>query len=138
MPVVATPTVTTISHGYRRLIVWRNAYKLRRQIYEITVRFPRNETRRVSQMRDAARSVKQNIQEGYTRRSLGEYVQALTISRGSLAELAGDVQDCLDDGLITKPEFLELDELIGKTAYLFQRLLTSLSKKEVLTRWRKF
>lgn len=117
-------------YGYQRLVVWRNAYILRCRIYEISVRFSRQEMKRVSQMRDAARSVKQNIQEGYARGSLKEYIQSLVVSRGSLAELEGDVQDCRDDGLITDAEFRELEELIGKTEYLFKRLLTALRRQD--------
>ena len=44
--------------GYKKLAVWKNAYELRKLIYKITVRFPKSEMRRVSQMRDAARSIK--------------------------------------------------------------------------------
>lgn len=86
--------------------------------------------RRVSQMRDAARSVKQNIQEGYSRRSLGEYTHFLEIAKGSLGELSGDIEDCLDDGLITEDEFYRLDKLSGRTDYLFMRLIQSLRKKQ--------
>ncbi len=50
--------------GYKKLVVWKNAHKLRKLIYEMTKTFPKNEMRRISQMRDSARSVKQNIQEG--------------------------------------------------------------------------
>ena len=123
--------------GYERLVIWRNAYMLRRRIYEITKRFSKTEMRRVAQMCDAARSVKQNIQEGYARGSLREYVQALRISRGSLNELDGDIQDCLDDDLISQEEFSELDVLIGRTKYLFRRLLTALEKPDVVQRWQK-
>jgi len=65
--------------GYKKLIVWQNAYKLRRIIYEITEQFSRAEMRRVSQMRDCSRSVKQNIQEGY-RKTLPSYINYLNIS----------------------------------------------------------
>ncbi len=84
-------------YGFQKLIVWQNTYQLRILIYKITARFPKNEYRRVSQMRDAARSVKQNIQEGYKRGSRPQYVQSLRISRGSLSELEGDIRDCFDD-----------------------------------------
>lgn len=43
------------NEGFKKLIVWKNAYDLRRMVYEITRRFPKSEMRRVSQMRDAAR-----------------------------------------------------------------------------------
>ena len=83
--------------GYRKLVVWQNFYKLRRLVYEITRKFAKSEMRRVSQMRDAARSVKQNIQEGYGK-TLGEYIHSLGISQGSLRELSGDIEDSYDDG----------------------------------------
>ncbi len=115
--------------GYKKLVVWGNAYKLRRKVYETTRRFPKAEMRRVSQMRDAARSTKQNIQEGYGK-SLGEYIHSIEISKGSLRELTGDIEDCKDDRLITSVEFEELNELCGKTDYLFMRLIQSLRKKK--------
>lgn len=120
--------ITKEDLGYKKLIVWKNAYRLRRLIYEATKEFPKLETRRISQMRDAARSVKQNIQEGYMR-TLPTYINCLNISQGSLLELKGDVEDCYDDGLINKDTFLIIDELVGKTEYLFKRLIQSLIDK---------
>jgi len=116
--------------GYRKLVVWRNAYKLRRLVYEITRRFSKSEFRRVSQMRDAARSIKQNIQEGYGK-SLGEYIHSLGISQGSLREVSGDIEDSYDDGLINEEEYKSLKELCGKTDYLLIRLIQSLLKKSL-------
>jgi four helix bundle protein len=110
---------------YKKLVVWQNAYKLRRLIYEVTKQCHRSEMRRVSQMRDSARSIKQNIQEGYLK-TLPSYINHLNIAQGSLLELKGDIEDCFDDGLINKDTFLELDELAGKTEYLFKRLIQSL------------
>lgn len=124
--------------GYKKLIVWQNAYKLRRIIYTITSRFPKAEARRVSQMRDSARSVKQNIQEGYKRPSVGDYIHFLEIAQSSLAELMGDIEDCKDDSLIDENEFNMLDSLGGKTEYLFKRLIQSLKKKQTEGTWKKF
>lgn len=118
----------TKEYGYKKLVVWWNAQQLRALVWRMTIRFPKSEMRRVSQMRDAARSVKQNIQEGY-RRSLGQYIQFLVISDASLAELSGDIEDCSEDGLISQEEFSLLNELCAKTHYLFTRLIASLRKK---------
>ena len=115
--------------GYKKLIVWQNTYTLRKLIYKLTARFPRSEMRRVSHMRDSARSAKQNIQEGYKRASRGIYIHFLTISQGSLGELKGDVEDSCEDGLMSKEEYEEADALICKTDYLFTRLINSLRKK---------
>lgn len=80
-------------------------------------------------MNDSARSIKQNIQEGYKRKSLGDYIRSLSIAQGSLGELMGDIDDCYEDGLIDKSEFESTKELLGKTDYLFKRLIQSLEKK---------
>ena len=115
--------------GYKKLVVWRNSKTLRAMVYQITASFPKSELRRVSQMRDAARSVKQNIQEGYQRHSLAEYIRGLDISKASLAELQGDIEDCREDGVVTEQVFTEAFDLCKRTDYLFMRLLQSLRQK---------
>jgi four helix bundle protein len=124
--------------GYEKLIVWQNAYKLRRLVFETTKKFPKLEFRRVSHMRETARSVKQNIQEGYLRPTIGDYIRFLGISQSSLAELIGDIQDCFDDKLIIKEEFHKLDSLAGKTDYLLTRLIQALYRKKKKGTWKQF
>jgi len=119
--------------GYMKLIVWKNARELRRLIYDITKRFPLKEKKRVAQMQDSARSIKQNIQEGYKRTSIGEYIHHLSIAQGSLGELSGDIDDCFEDKLITKEEYETFNSLINKTDYLFMRLIQSLERKRRLS-----
>ncbi|MEO0226998.1 MAG: four helix bundle protein [candidate division WOR-3 bacterium] len=117
--------------GYTKLIVWKNACELRKLVYEITKKFPTKEIRRVTQMRDSARSIKQNIQEGYKRSSIGDYIHHLSIAQGSLGELSGDVDDCLEDNLINNREYAVLNNLIVRTDYLLMRLIQSLTKKKL-------
>jgi len=71
------------NYAYRKLIIWKNACEIRRKIYKITSRFPKLEMRRISQMNDAARSIKQNIQEGYFK-STKSYINYLITSKGSV------------------------------------------------------
>jgi len=82
---------------YERLLFYRQICELRKLIYEITGKFSKTHIRLVSQMRDAARSSKQNIREGYRRGTAGEFIQGINISRGSLEELSGDVEDCVEN-----------------------------------------
>jgi four helix bundle protein len=120
---------------YERLVVWQNAYKLRLMVYRITMRFPKIELRRVSQMRDAARSIKQNIQEGYGKGSIKKYISYMAISHDSSLELVGDIQDCFDDKLISDKEYEDLGALAGRTAYLLKRLIQSLRQKQNEGTW---
>lgn len=118
-----------MGQGYTKLIVWKNVCELRHLIYNITKKFPKNEHRRVSQMCDSARSIKQNIQEGYKSASIGEYMHHLSIAQGSLGENSGDVDDCLQDNLINTQEYSGIDNLIKRTDYFFMRLIQSLEVK---------
>lgn len=116
--------------GYKKLAVWRNALKIRAFIYKLTRKFPKYEFKRTAQINDSASSIKQNIQEGYMRRSLTEYIHFLTISQGSLSELLGDLEDCYVEGLFSEAEFNYGEKLTGRTNYLFMRLIQYLEKKE--------
>lgn len=112
--------------AYRKLVLWKNLYELRKMVYDITKEFPSIEIRRVSQMRDAARSAKQNVQEGHRSKSRAQFLRFLDIAHSSLHELAGDVEDSYDDGLLSEVRFEELCSLINRTDYLFVRTISSL------------
>lgn len=73
--------------GYKRLIAWQKANSLAHQIYDLTLKFPRDEIYGLtSQLRRAALSVALNIVEGHARNSKKEFHRFLAISLGSLAE----------------------------------------------------
>jgi four helix bundle protein len=127
-----------VGEGYKNLVVWQNTKKLRALVYKITKSFPKTEIRRISQMNDAARSTKQNVQEGYKSGSLPKYLNHLRISQGSLSELRGDIDDCFEDQLINEKEFEELKELCSKTDYLLKRLIDSLIKKQKDGSWKNY
>ena len=82
-------------------------------------------------MRDAARSAKQNVQEGYRHKSRKHYLYFLDIAHASLHELAGDVEDSCDDGLIKSDQFDGLASLVGRTDYLFRRTIDGLNSSKV-------
>ena len=115
-------------YSYKKLITWQLVSELRRKTYKLTRKFLKSENRRVSQMNDAIRSVKQNIQEG-SQKSLGHYINFLeNIALPSLVEYQGDLEDCLEDGLITQEEFDELDNITRRAGYLLRRQIDSLKK----------
>jgi len=121
--------------AYESLKFYQDACEIRRLISKITKRFERSHMRLVSQMRDAARSAKQNIREGYKKGTAGEFGHSIRISQGSLEELKGDVDDCLEDGLISKAESDVLGSLIRSASYLSSRYLISLNKLKNEKKW---
>lgn len=121
---------------YDKLKFYQEICEIRRFIYKITERLRKQHPRLISQMRDAARSAKQNIREGYRKGSLGEFIHSIKISQGSLEELSGDIEDCRDDGLITEEEFVEFSRLYQSAGYLRAQYLKSLYKIEREGTWR--
>ena len=123
--------------AYERLRFYNNICAIRRMVYQITKRFEKMNLRLVGQMRDAARSAKQNIREGYRKDSAHEFGRYIKISAGSLSELEGDVDDCHEDQLITREEYGTLKDLIGRTNYQIDRYLEALYKMNREGRWKK-
>jgi len=123
--------------AYERLKFYQNICEIRRLAYQITKRFEKSHLRLVSQMRDAARSAKQNIREGYRKDSAGEFGHSIKISAGSLAELEGDLDDCFEDKLITQGEHDKLKDLFSRTNYQINQYLDSLYRMEREGRWKR-
>jgi four helix bundle protein len=85
------PEHAKVKH-YKDLKVWQKGMRLTKSIYEMTMRFPREERFGLSaQMRRAAVSVPSNIAEGQARRGTREFLQFLSHASGSLAELETQV-----------------------------------------------
>jgi four helix bundle protein len=87
-------------------------------------------------MRDAARSAKQNIREGYRKGTIGEFIRGIIISLGSLEELSGDIEDCHEDSLITKEEFHKFNQKYKSASYLANQYLRSAYKMEREGTWK--
>lgn len=121
---------------YERLKFYQNISDIRRRVFEITEKFSGRHARLVSQMRDAARSAKQNIREGYRKDTGGEFAHSIRISRGSLDELQGDIGDCYEDGLIPKGEYDTLKRKLSVTKYQMDHYLDSLYRLDREGKWR--
>ena len=115
--------------GYKDLLVYQRADELQDFIYKITENFPINERRRKEHMRDSARSVKQNIVEGWKRETTQQYIDFLSFSFGSLGELKEDGEDCIKRDLISRQEFKELIRKCGEIDFLMGRLKSALERK---------
>lgn len=107
--------------SFRELEVWRQAVDLSVEIYQASRQFPKHETFGLaSQMQRSSVSVAANVAEGHARQHTAEFVQFLSIARGSLAELLTHVIISRRLGYI--PEATEL-ELVGKIESV-SRMLT--------------
>ena len=75
--------------SYRDLKVWQKGMDITVNVYELTKAFPSDERFGLtSQMRRCAASIPANIAEGNVRNTTKDYLRFISISVGSVAELA--------------------------------------------------
>ena len=79
------------------------------------------------QMRRAAVSVPSNIAEGHGRHSRADYLKHLRIARGSLAELATQMELAMNLDMIRRDQ--ELEALLEESDRILQGLIRALEKK---------
>lgn len=77
-----------VASSFRDLKVWQKGMELAKEVFKQAKKLPREELYELSsQMRRAATSIPSNISEGHSRSSTREYLNFLSIARGSCAEL---------------------------------------------------
>ncbi len=94
---------STNPYGYRELLVYKKAEEMQQACASLTALFPisppsphfKTLSSLADQMDRSARSVKQNIVEGWKRNSTKEYHQFLGFSLGANAELEEDCNDII-------------------------------------------
>lgn len=86
--------------GYRNLEAWKQAVSLAGEIYRLTSGFPLSERDIKSQMNASAESVSSNIAEAEGRFTNRDALRIYYIARGSLWELASQINVCAERGLI--------------------------------------
>lgn len=116
---------------HHELRAWQEAISLVKDIYQITTSFPKEEIYALtSQMRRAAVSIPSNIAEGAARTGDKEFLQFLSISRGSLSEL--ETQLIIAQELGYMPELsgimLKIDALFAQLGGLMKSLRARSSK----------
>jgi len=119
-----------ILRNYKELEVWQKSKSFSVILYRATEIFPRVEQFGLtSQIRRSATSVPANIAEGWGRGSTGEYIQSLTIARGSLMELETDLIIATDLAYL-KPEQLEsFQREIEGIGQMLNRLIQALKAR---------
>jgi len=123
------------NRGYQQLRVWQDAI----DFYVLNCRVFKDfqfELRRVgAQAIASADSVHRNIAEGYCRRSLGEYLQFLNYSLGSLGESVSGLHAYLKAQQITEADFKALNDLAFKLENGLLKLVESLELKQQTGDW---
>ena len=116
-----------MKRAHHDLKAWQEAMLLVKMIYESTNSFPAEENFGLkSQIRRAAVSIPSNIAEGAARTGSKEFLQFLSISRGSLSEVETQLLIAKDLGYIKNADNILTQ--IDKVFALLGGLINSLRK----------
>ena len=115
---------------FRDLEVWKVAMDLAEECYKATKRFPKEEMfGMTSQIRRAAASIPANIAEGQGRQSTKEFLNFLSIARGSLMEVQTHLLLAQRVGLLSAADLDPLLSLCERISQMISRLRQALEKK---------
>jgi four helix bundle protein len=99
-------------------LIWKTVHKDNKIDYKLR-----------SQIADSAQSVSSNIAEGYSRRSVHEYIRFLYIALSSLSELLTRAIGLKITDQISAPQFQQIDKLHYEVENKLLRLIESIEKK---------
>lgn len=106
--------VATI-HTFTDLEVWQLALEIQNRIFELTKTEPLSKDFSLKdQMNRSSGAIMDNIAEGFGRGGRLEFVQFLTIARGSASELQSQLIRCVKRNYISQDKFNELNQLVEK------------------------
>jgi four helix bundle protein len=116
--------------SYRELVVWQRAMQLVPAAYAIARSLPPEERYALAaQLRRAVVSVPANIAEGQARQHRREFIQALMIARGSLAEVDTLLLIAVSLGYASDESIRPAQVLILSVRQLLDRLIQHLKAK---------
>ncbi len=116
--------------SYQDLNVWKESYRLAKEVYLLTERFPSHERFGiVAQMRRAAISIPSNIAEGYRRRNAKEIIHFCRIAYGSASELEVQLTLSRDVGLAPETDFANAENALQASLRLLNGFTASLERQ---------
>ena len=114
--------------SYRELVVWQKSMRTVEETYRLVRLLPSEERYALSdQMRRAAVSIPSNIAEGQARSSTKEFVNFLSIARGSLAELETQLMICVRLKYLQQSQIEPVMDLCSEVGRMLNGLIGRLS-----------
>ena len=123
--------MATIRH-FRDIEAWQKARELTNSVYAVSGKgaFARDFALR-NQVRKAAISVVANIAEGFERGGNAEFIQFLSVAKGSAGEVEAQLYIALDQGYVTQEEFKAVEAQIRSTKKLISGFMEYLRESDL-------
>jgi len=115
--------------NFEDIEAWQKARELTKEIYQITRqgKFAKDYGLR-DQICRASVSIMSNIAEGYDRGGTGEFLQFLSVAKGSVGEVRSQLYVAADQNYISKTDFDRLSLLASRVSRIIGGLMTYLRK----------
>ena len=111
---------------------WKLAREITKLIYEVTSRANfSKDFALTNQIRRASISILSNIAEGFERNGDKEFVQFLTIAKGSCGEVRAQLYIASDQNYIDENEFETIQGMLVETSRMLSGLIKYLKQSEL-------
>lgn len=112
---------------FRDLTTWQRSMDLIPAVYEVVRKLPRDETHALgAQLRRAVVSIPSNIAEGHARQHTKEFLQHLSIARGSTAEVWTLLMAAERLGYLEREQLRKLESILQEVRRLLSGLINRL------------
>ena len=91
-------------HKFYELDIWKEGYDLQKEIFEITLTFPKYAYDIVSQINRSTNSIIANIAESHGRFHFADKIRVLYISRGEIEETQSHIMVAVSRKYMTKQD----------------------------------
>ncbi len=116
---------------FEDLECWKNARELCRMVYVFISREPFSKDYALrNQLNSSSGSVMDNIAEGFERSGNREFIQFLSIAKGSAGESRSQLYRALDRNLISEIEFQSAFKIVELTSNTIQGLMSYLNQSD--------
>ncbi|MBA7659691.1 MAG: four helix bundle protein [Calditrichaeota bacterium] len=118
--------------SFEEIEAWKKARELTYEIYTVTSagHFAKDLALR-DQIRRASVSIMSNISEGYERGGNKEFIQFLSVAKGSAGEVRSQLYVANDQGYLTKSEFDRLSGLAAEVSQIINGLMSYLKQSDL-------
>ncbi|HVX49339.1 MAG TPA: four helix bundle protein [Chitinophagaceae bacterium] len=109
---------------HKKLDVYKITGELIKETYRLSLQLPSEEKfNMVPQIRRAALSVKLNLSEGATRKSIIERKKFLEIARGSVVEIDAALETAVDLGYFTEGQLETAGTLLNRSFVMLSKMI---------------
>jgi four helix bundle protein len=117
---------------FEDLDAWKASREITRLIYSLSsnVLFAKDFAL-TNQIRRAAISILSNIAEGFERNGDKEFIQFLTVAKGSCGEVRAQLYVALDQGYVDQDSFLTIKSRLEETSRMISGLIKYLKQSEM-------